>query len=83
MRVHIYTNRPTLLLMPRDLERTADGGEIGFAGTPDGIPVTMTCMIQRLEPSLAGRPTPWDWDAFAVAQAHDAGLAFAAAGDAS
>ena len=25
--------------------------------------------IGRLEPSLAGRPEPWDWDAFAIAQA--------------
>ena len=26
--------------------------------------------LARLEPSLAGRPAPWDWDAFAAAQAH-------------
>jgi hypothetical protein len=33
--------------------------------------------LTRLEPCLAGRPVPWDWDAFAVAQAHYATLGFA------
>lgn len=33
--------------------------------------------LSRLEPSLAGRPVPWDWDAFAAAQAHYATLGFA------
>ena len=36
-----------------------------------------------LEPSLAGRPLPWDWDAFAVAREHYAGLGLAAPVDAS
>lgn len=34
--------------------------------------------LDRLEPALAGRPAPWDWDAFATAQAHYAGLGLAA-----
>jgi hypothetical protein len=25
--------------------------------------------LDRLEPLLAGRPIPWDWEAFAIAQA--------------
>lgn len=39
--------------------------------------VGLQTSLDRLEPSLAGRPAPWDWDAFAVAQAHyaDRGLA--------
>lgn len=112
-----------------------EGGEMVFAGTSDGDPVTLTCTIlrlepprllehthpaagsimrwelegadtgcilrlthtvtdvqdaidscyvvglqtsiDRLEPSLAGRPEPWDWDVFAATQAHyaDRGLA--------
>ncbi len=118
-----------------------EAGEMVFAGTPDGEPVTMTCTIlrlepptllehthpapgssmrweleavdtgcilrlshvvpdvqeaidncyvvglqtslSRLEPSLAGRPEPWDWDAFAVARAHYADLGLAAPEDAS
>lgn len=125
--------------LPFEADITVDlreGGEIVFAGTPDGKPVTMTCTIlrleppvllehthpapgssirweleaadtgcilrlshvvpdvqeavdgcylvglqtslARLEPSLAGRPAPWDWDAFAVARAHYAGLGLAA-----
>ncbi len=30
----------------------------------------MDTSLSRLEPSLAGSPTPWDWEAFAAAQAH-------------
>lgn len=39
--------------------------------------VGLQTSLSRLEPSLAGRPAPWDWDAFAAAQAHyaDRGLA--------
>jgi uncharacterized protein YndB with AHSA1/START domain len=33
--------------------------------------------LSRLEPCLAGRPTPWDWDAFAQAQAQYASLGLA------
>lgn len=33
--------------------------------------------LSRLEPSLAGRPIPWDWDAFAAAQDHYATLGLA------
>jgi uncharacterized protein YndB with AHSA1/START domain len=33
--------------------------------------------LARLVPCLAGRPTPWDWDAFAEAQAHYAGVGLA------
>ena len=39
--------------------------------------------LTRLEPNLAGRPLPWDWHAFAVAQEHYAGLGLAAPADAS
>jgi hypothetical protein len=39
--------------------------------------------LARLEPGLAGRPEPWDWDAFAVAQAHYAEQGLAAPVDAS
>ena len=45
--------------------------------------VGLQASLSRLEPSLAGRPKPWDWDAFAVAQAHYAGLGLAAPVDAS
>lgn len=130
--------------LPFDAEITIDlreGGEMVFAGTPDGEPVTMTCTIlrvepplllehthpapgsrmlwqlepadtgcilrlshlvpsaqeaidncylvglytslARLEPSLAGRPTAWDWDAFATARAHYAGLGLSSPADAS
>ena len=34
--------------------------------------------LSRLQPVLAGRPEPWDWDAFAAARAHYAGLGLAA-----
>ena len=39
--------------------------------------VGLQTSLDRLEPSLAGRPEPWAWDAFAVTQAHyaDRGLA--------
>jgi uncharacterized protein YndB with AHSA1/START domain len=33
--------------------------------------------LSRLEPCLAGSPTPWDWDAFAAAQDHYATLGLA------
>jgi len=45
--------------------------------------VGLQTSLDRLEPSLAGRPAPWDWDAFAVAQAHYAGVGLAAPVDAS
>lgn len=130
--------------LPFDADVTVDlreGGELVFAGAPDGEPVTMTCTIlrleppsllehthpapgsrmrweleahdtgctlrlshfvpdvqeavdgcylvglqaslARLEPCLAGSPVPWDWDAFAAAQAHYAGLGLAAPVEAS
>jgi uncharacterized protein YndB with AHSA1/START domain len=34
--------------------------------------------LARLEPSLAGSPVPWDWDAFADARAHYAAAGLAA-----
>lgn len=40
--------------------------------------VGLQTSLARLEPCLAGTPEPWDWDAFAVAQAHYAGLGLAA-----
>ena len=45
--------------------------------------VGLQASLARLEPSLAGRPEPWDWDAFAIAQAHYAGLGLAAPVEAS
>ena len=41
--------------LPFDADITVDlreGGELVFAGTPDGEPVTMTCTILRLEPPV-------------------------------
>jgi uncharacterized protein YndB with AHSA1/START domain len=130
--------------LPFEADITVDlreGGEMVFAGAPDGEPVTMTCTIlrleppsllehthpapgsrmrweleahdtgctlrlshvvpdveeavgscyvvglqtslDRLEPHLAGRPAPWDWDGFAVSQAHYAELGLAAPVEAS
>ena len=40
--------------------------------------VGLQTSLDRLEPTLAGRPVPWDWDAFAVAQVHYADLGLAA-----
>lgn len=45
--------------------------------------VGLQTSLARLEPCLAGRPEPWDWDAFAVARAHYAGLGLAAPVDPS
>lgn len=45
--------------------------------------VGLQTSLDRLAPTLAGRPVPWDWDAFAVAQAHYAELGLAAAVEAS
>jgi uncharacterized protein YndB with AHSA1/START domain len=42
-----------------------------------GYVVGLHASLARLEPCLAGRPIPWDWDAFATAQAHYATLGFA------
>ena len=39
--------------------------------------------LSRLGPCLAGRPIEWDWDAFAVSQAHYAGAGLAPAADVS
>ncbi len=39
--------------------------------------------LSRLEPALAGRPEPWDWEAFAAARGHYAGRGLAAAVDPS
>jgi uncharacterized protein YndB with AHSA1/START domain len=125
--------------LPFEADVTVDlreGGELVFAGAPDGEPVTMTCTIlrleppvllehthvapgstmrwelepadrgcilrlshrvpdvqeavdgcylvglqtslDRLEPCLAGRPVPWNWDEFGSAQAHYADLGLAA-----
>lgn len=40
--------------------------------------VGLQTSLDRLEPALAGRSAPWDWDAFAAAQAHYAELGLAA-----
>ena len=45
--------------------------------------VGLQASLARLEPCLAGRPEPWDWEAFAIAQAHYAGLGLAAPVEAS
>ena len=45
--------------------------------------VGLQASLARLEPALAGRPEPWDWDAFAVAQAHYAERGLAAPVEAS
>ena len=41
--------------------------------------VGLHASLARLEPCLAGRPVAWDWDGFAIAQAHYATLGFAPA----
>jgi len=41
--------------------------------------VGLHASLSRLEPCLAGQPIAWDWDAFADAQAHYAGLGLAPA----
>ncbi|MFN8052556.1 MAG: SRPBCC family protein [Acidimicrobiales bacterium] len=43
-----------------------------------GYVVGLHHSLSRLEPCLAGRPTPWDWDVFADTQAHYAALGLAA-----
>jgi uncharacterized protein YndB with AHSA1/START domain len=45
--------------------------------------VGLHASLERLEPSLAGAPTEWDWAAFAEAQAAYARLGFAPEVDAS
>ena len=47
-----------------------------------GYVVGLHASLARLEPCLAGRPVPWDWDAFAAAQARYAGLGLARTADA-
>jgi uncharacterized protein YndB with AHSA1/START domain len=39
--------------------------------------VGLQTSFARLEPALAGKPVAWDWDAFAVAQAHYATVGLA------
>ena len=39
--------------------------------------VGLQTSLARLVPCLAGRPVPWDWDGFAVAQAHYASVGLA------
>ncbi len=39
--------------------------------------VGLHASLARLEPCLAGRPIPWDWDGFAIAQKHYAGVGLA------
>lgn len=39
--------------------------------------VGLHASLARLEPCLAGRPVAWDWDGFAVAQAHYASIGLA------
>ena len=39
--------------------------------------VGLHASLERLAPCLAGRPVAWDWEAFAEAQAHYAGIGLA------
>lgn len=39
--------------------------------------VGLHASLARLEPCLAGRPVPWDWDGFAAAQEHYASVGIA------
>jgi uncharacterized protein YndB with AHSA1/START domain len=48
-----------------------------------GYIVGLHTSLSRLEPTLAGQPIPWDWEAFAAAQAGYAELGFAAGVEAS
>lgn len=51
---------------------------VDTAAAIDGCYVVgLDTSLTRLEPCLAGRPVAWDWDAFAVSQAHYAALGFA------
>jgi uncharacterized protein YndB with AHSA1/START domain len=43
----------------------------------NGFVVGLHTSLSRLEPCLAGRPVPWDWDAFAEARARYADLGLA------
>ena len=45
--------------------------------------VGLQTSLARLEPCLAGRSEPWDWESFAAAQAHYAALGLAAEVDRS
>ena len=54
------------------------------AGAIDnGYVVGLHASLARLEPCLAGRPVPWDWDGFAEARAHYASIGLAPPVDAS
>jgi uncharacterized protein YndB with AHSA1/START domain len=58
------------------LRLTQHVSDVGAAVEGDWI-AGMHHSLSRLEPSLAGTPTPWDWDAFAAAQSHYADLGLA------
>ena len=47
------------------------------AALENGYVVGLHTSLSRLEPCLAGAPVPWDWDAFAEAQARYADLGLA------
>lgn len=47
------------------------------AGIERCFVVGLQTSLDRLVPCLTGSPIPWDWDAFAAAQAHYAGLGLA------
>lgn len=49
------------------------------AAVDNGYVVGLHASLARLEPLLAGRPVPWDWDAFTEAQAQYASLGLAGA----
>jgi uncharacterized protein YndB with AHSA1/START domain len=74
-----------------ELEAVDDGCVLRLSHfVPDADAAVENCYVvglhnsfARLEPCLAGRPVPWDWDGFAEAQRQYARLGFAPAGDAS
>ena len=78
-------------LLRWELEPTDDGCILRMAhfvtdvdaAVERGYVVGLHTSLSRLEPCLAGRPVPWDWDAFAAAQARYARLGLAAPVEAS
>lgn len=81
-----HTHADAGSLMRWELEPVADGCILRlshFVVDTDGAidrcyVVGLHASLARLEPCLAGRPVPWDWNGFAEAQAHYARLGLAA-----
>ena len=74
-----------------ELEAVDDGCVLRLSHVVTDIPdaiencyvVGLHTSLSRLVPSIEGRPVPWDWDAFAEAQARYASLGLAAPVDES